>query len=265
MSMSGKRHTFCSFWYGAALSPLEQLCIESFLAHGHHFTLYAYHDVAGVPFGCQILDAGAILPESEVFYYSDEVGLGSVAAFANLFRMKLLHDRGGWWVDTDVYCLGTPIPAGDYVFAVQYDESINNGVLRFPQGHALLSEAIDRLRQLGVPVRWGQGGPELLTELLRKHGLTARALPPGSFYAIRDTGMFFDPSRADEVERLLSSSVFVHFWNQMIRQAGIDKNIPPPVGSYLWRAYRDHGITFPVGAVPYEAAAVQASFIKAIT
>ena len=30
---------------------------------------------------------------------------GSLAAFSNLFRYKLLLERGGWWVDTDVICL----------------------------------------------------------------------------------------------------------------------------------------------------------------
>jgi len=47
-----------SLWVGERLSPIEQLCVSSFLHHGHEFHLYAYGELAGVPAGAALKDAG---------------------------------------------------------------------------------------------------------------------------------------------------------------------------------------------------------------
>src|SRR4051794_2405253 len=95
------KHLFQSFWWGP-LSPYERLCLNSFIDRGHTFDLYTYDPNLAVPAGVQLLDAAAILDQSEFFVYDNEPGRGSPSAFANLFRYKLLRDKGGWWVDTDV-------------------------------------------------------------------------------------------------------------------------------------------------------------------
>src|SRR6478736_339351 len=47
---------FRSFWYRGALSPYEHLCLKSFVAKGHDFTLYSY-DKIEVPRGVRLEDA----------------------------------------------------------------------------------------------------------------------------------------------------------------------------------------------------------------
>jgi hypothetical protein len=93
-------------WIGE-LSKLERMALASFVANGHIVHLYAYDELAGVPAGVQVIDAREILPEERIFRYGPEAGAGegSLANFANLFRYKLLYERGGWWVDADVVCL----------------------------------------------------------------------------------------------------------------------------------------------------------------
>src|SRR6187549_2184730 len=97
--------TVQSLWVGEVLPPLQQLSIRSFLAHGHQYHLYAYGDLQGAPEGAVVIDAATILPAESIFYYQHGFGQGSVSAFSNLFRYKLICERGGWWVDTDVVCL----------------------------------------------------------------------------------------------------------------------------------------------------------------
>ena len=46
-----------SLWIGGRLSFLEQVCLKSFVDHGHRTILYTYGAVAGVPDGVEVLDA----------------------------------------------------------------------------------------------------------------------------------------------------------------------------------------------------------------
>ena len=89
-------------WIGAELSVMEQLSIASFLRNGHEYHLYTYAELANVPAGTVIRDANEILPAAAIFQYKDRP---SYAGFSNFFRYKLLLERGGWWVDSDLVCL----------------------------------------------------------------------------------------------------------------------------------------------------------------
>ena len=110
---------FRSFWFGGDLSPVEHLCLKSFIAHGHRFQLYAYEEVGNVPRGCELLDAATVVPRDQLFLYAHGDHAGTPAGFANLFRYTLLDRDGGWWVDTDVLCLRSKIAEPDHVFAMQ--------------------------------------------------------------------------------------------------------------------------------------------------
>src|SRR3954467_14258102 len=90
-------------WIGQ-LSPVEQLCLKSFVAKGHNVHLYTYDAIENVPQGVTLQDAAQILPPSQIFRNRRGRGKGSLAGFSDLFRYKLLLDKGGWWVDTDVFC-----------------------------------------------------------------------------------------------------------------------------------------------------------------
>ena len=100
--MKRPNHIFQSFWLGNVLSPYEKMCIRSFIDHGHTFHLYTYSSQLEVPDGVELKDAAELLDLSEYFTQNKGVGTGSHAPFSDLFRYKLLAQRGGWWVDTDV-------------------------------------------------------------------------------------------------------------------------------------------------------------------
>jgi len=52
-----------------------------------------------------VIDGNQIIPEHEAFTYKNGPGSGSYSAFSNLFRYKLLAQKGGWWIDMDMVCL----------------------------------------------------------------------------------------------------------------------------------------------------------------
>ena len=63
--------------------------------------------------------------------------IGSVAAFANLFRYCLLEKKGGWWVDADVLRLDAPLPRGELVLGKEDDVLVCNAIMKAPAGHHL--------------------------------------------------------------------------------------------------------------------------------
>ena len=120
---------------------MEQLSIASFLQNGHEYHLYVYDAVQNVPTRAVIKDANEILPASRIFQYKHQA---SYAGFANFFRYKLLLERGGWWVDTDVICLKPFDFADEYVFATETDgerEPISSGIIQAPAGSEVMAYA----------------------------------------------------------------------------------------------------------------------------
>ncbi len=131
-----------SLWIGDRLGPLEQLCIASFLEQGHPFELFVYNDVAGLPDGTQLRDAAEIMPQSDLL----RIGFGHMQSCSDLFRYKLLHERGGWWVDMDMLCV-RPLPfAHDHVYGWEDNEYVNGAALYAPRGSSLMRTAFIEAR-----------------------------------------------------------------------------------------------------------------------
>ena len=120
-------------WIGP-LTTLERMALASYVAHKHEVHLYTYAPVDAPPGVC-VLDGREILPESEIFTYAGE----SYAGFADMFRWKLLLERGGWWVDTDTICLRALNFPADYVFSSgctwpDGTNRPNNAAVKMPAG-----------------------------------------------------------------------------------------------------------------------------------
>jgi hypothetical protein len=150
---SSVRHTFQSFWHGEALSPYELFCLKSFIACGYAVDLYTYDVNLVVPAGVRVCDAAELASRDEVFVYQSEgLGKGSPSAFSNYFRYKLLAEKGGWWIDTDVVCLTDRIPVVDEFFCStgQRLHCLRDHVFRaVPSGHAAMSGTSGQARPHG--------------------------------------------------------------------------------------------------------------------
>jgi mannosyltransferase OCH1-like enzyme len=212
-------------WIGEALSNLERLSIRSFLAHGHDFHLYTYQAVDRVPPGTVMKDAREILPESRIFRYWKHP---SYAGFANFFRYKLLSERGGWWVDTDVICLRPFDFADDHVFGAEWTSdggsTPSSGFLKAPAGSDALAFAWARcLEKDPAELTWGETGPRLVAEAIRRYDLDGSVQNPDTFAPLpyQDWERVLDPLDRFEIP---STSHAIHLWNEMWRRNDRDKD-----------------------------------------
>lgn len=227
--------TFQSFWWGGGLTPYEWLCLQSFVRNGHAFNLYSFDRTLSVPSGVEVCDATEIFSEKDFFVYSEGAGHGSPAGFSDLFRYKLLVEKGGWWIDTDVVCLSAEIPAYRRFFAFEDTTLVNGAVLYFQPHDPIMVRCLQEALILGKKIRYGEVGPRLLTRVLREQGVLHLAQEAQICYPLFYTE-FIDTLRPQMLltttERL-TGSLFLHLWNEGIRRYGISKKALPPKGSLL--------------------------------
>lgn len=250
-----------TLWIGDALSRLERVCLASFVHHGHPVELYTYGEIRGVPPGVRIRDANEIVPSDKVFTYFN----GSFAGFADLFRWKLLYDRGGCWIDTDMLCIRPFAFKEDVVFGREIDLAkcvdwtAAVGVLVFPQGHEACKFMLDRCQHPHrfdmrdkprhillkayrraftrsiVPVGWGNaGGPIGFRHAIQTFNLHKYEVPSTVFYPVSGAHWRspFDQTYRDDY-LLYSSSHGVHLWNEILRKNYFDKDAPYETGSLM--------------------------------
>jgi Alpha 1,4-glycosyltransferase conserved region len=245
-TMMGRvEHRFQSFWHGGALSPYERFCLKSFVDRGHAFDLYTYDPNLAVPAGVRRCEAAELLGQEELFVYQAEgFGKGSPSAFANLFRYRLLAEKGGWWVDTDVVCLADRFAVSGEFFARQDADFVNGAILHFEPRHPVMVQCLERAVRLGRTVKWGDNGPRLLTRVLEERGLLERALPAATCYPIHfsEAVDLLRPSRTPVLAARLGASQFLHLWNAMLEHRGIRKTCLPPTGSLLRRCADQHRV-----------------------
>lgn len=229
-----------SLWIGGELSPMEQVSIASFLAHGHEYHLYSYGEVGNLPEGTVLKSAEEILPKTAIFQYRQHP---SYAGFSNFFRYRLLLRKGGWWVDTDVVCVGPFAFDAPYVFAaerIQGGEVAASAVIKAPAGSEIMAFNWHTCLSFVDPgsAAWGQFGPKLMARAISKFGLGAHL----------QAAEVFCPLAYDGWEALLSpvapgfgeQTRAIHLWNEMWRRGGRDKSAAHDPGCLYERLKRDY-------------------------
>lgn len=234
------------FWHGPPLSRFERLSIQSFLRNGHPVELHVYDAPSLVPAGTKLCDANEIIPRKRLFRHKRT---GSLGVFADWFRYKLLRERGGLWVDTDIVCLRPFDYDQPEIFAWEDGRLINNAVLGLPAGHPLAQWLVDccenpntirpyddrkaivrKLRRKYLQfnrqshVRWGESGPKALTAAAAMFGLTDRALSREHFFPVHCDHWRSLFESAPSGLPWTAASRAVHLWNNMTeRQDSFDK------------------------------------------
>lgn len=227
-----------SLWIGERLTTIEKLALNSFLRCGHEFHLYTYEDIEGIPNGVVIKDGNEILPGGEIFYQTRGAGKGSVAAFADLFRYKLIHDLGGCWVDTDFICLRPLTFDHEYVFSSEFagdgkTVKINNGVIVAPKKSPIMAYCLEKSNAINKnSIGWGDIGPKLMQEAISKFGYTKYVEPPQRFCPVAHHALAYmlvvDRSLFD-----LEGALLLHLWNEQWRRLKIDKNSAFPSNTLI--------------------------------
>jgi hypothetical protein len=253
-----------TFWHGP-LDALRLTCLRSQVAAGHKVTVYSFEPLGRLPDGVGNAEAEAILPHSfsEKLRPAEPDGSWrdwTILQFSDFFRMRLMAQRAGLWLDADVLLL-KPVeidPAKPY-FAWERPRQLGNSVLYLPADDAIVVAfqqlmAQDELtpdwlalrHRLTFMLRKLRGGsnrlsdiriaifgPAALTALARRAGELAYALPKQSFYAVHaDPKRFFEPS---DFSALIGDPEIIGLH---ISPKGRGSKRPIPGSLYAWAAER---------------------------
>ena len=208
-----------SLWIGKKISRMEIACMRSFVSLGYKYHLYTYDHIDNVPDEIKICDGNLIVNKKEIFTYNlpNEQGGNSVSAFSNLFRYKLLYEKGGWWVDTDVYLL-KKLPNYDYVLVQEDKNKIASCILKFPPKNKFNQMCYDVcVNKNSKDLVWGETGPLLVTEISKK--LKLNTLESHNFLPIKHHDVNYFMENID-----IPCSYTVHFWNEKWRRLNLCKN-----------------------------------------
>jgi len=265
--MTRMRPDVVTFWRGP-LDRLRQTCLRSQLAAGHKVTVYSFGAVPGLPAGVGQANAEAVLPYafSERLRPAQPDGSWrdwTTLQFSDFFRMRLMAQGAGLWLDADVLLL-KPLEIDPNLpfFAWERPRQLGNSVLYLPRQSSIvtafeklmqqdeltpdwlalrhrLTFALHRLRggsKRLSDIRVAIFGPAALTALARRSGELRCALPKKSFYAVHaDPDRFFSPC---DFSTLLNDPEIIGFH---ISPKGRGSQ-PPVSGSlYAWAAARFGG------------------------
>jgi hypothetical protein len=253
-----------TFWHGP-LDALRLTCLRSQVAAGHKVTLYSFDPIAALPDGVGNTEAEPILPHAFSERLRPPQPDGSwrdwtTLQFSDFFRMRLMAEGAGLWLDADVLLL-KPVeidPAQPY-FAWERPRQLGNSVLYLPPRDpivlaferlmrqdeltpdwlALRHRLTFALRQLRggsnrlSDVRLAIYGPAALTALASRAGALRYALPRQSFYAVHaEPKLFFDPS---DFSALIADPAIIGLH---ISPKGRGGERPIPGSLYQWAAKR---------------------------
>jgi hypothetical protein len=235
--------TVSLFWQGE-LSLYEVACLNSFLLQGFEVDVYAYHALA-LPDGVNWRDAREILPFELCQLYTHAARSACPVAFSDLFRYCLLSERGGLWVDGDVFCL-KPVQAfqalqsqaGNRLLLAREDAlRVNTAVMMVVGFHPLLARLYKYALEVDPQLNeWGALGPLLLTDVAQAVPQQLEVLEPASFYPIHylDATEFLLPACKERCLEKCRFSYALHIWNSLLLTYCLPKNILPPEGSFLY-------------------------------
>jgi len=251
-----------TFWHGP-LDRLRQTCLRSQVAAGHKVTVYSFGNIEGLPDGVARADAETILPYAFSQRLRPPQPDGSwrdwtTLQFSDFFRMRLMAERAGLWLDADVLLLKpVEIDLAKPYFAWERPRQIGNSVLYLPPDDPIVRAFEDLMEQDELTPNWlalrhrltfalrrlrgGSNrlsdirvaiyGPAALTALARRENELQHALPKQTFYAVHaEPKLFFEPS---DFSKYLNDPEIIGLH---ISPKGRGKEAPIPGSVYAWAA-----------------------------
>lgn len=259
-----------TLWVGDRLSWLEELCLQSFVDHGHEVILFQYDKVENVPSGVRVENASDILPSEKIIRHAKT---GSPAYHADVFRLYMLNQTECIWADTDAFCTKPwDVKATGHLHGwISEANLVNNGVLGLPKKSKTLAKMFEftsdeypippwfkeskqeELRELkekgeGVHVSllpWGVWGPNALTWFLKETGEIEHSSPGHVLYPLpfHNAGFPLNPRRRKTVENLIKKDTLsIHLWGRRFRNIAAKYNGRPERGCYISKMLKKHKV-----------------------
>src|SRR3954465_13324473 len=148
-----------TFWHGP-LEALGQPCLRSQVAAGHAVTVYSFDPIPGLPDGVTNAEAEAILPYafSEKLRPAQPDGSWrdwTTLQFSDFFRMRLMAQGAGLWLDADVLLLKpVEIDLAKPYFAWERPRQLGNSVLYLPPSDPIVRAFADLMAQEELTPDW---------------------------------------------------------------------------------------------------------------
>ena len=225
-----------SLWVGSELSELEILSIKSFQKVGHRFILYTYEKIKNIPSGTIVRDGNNIMKKKDLFKYKN-----SFLPFSDIFRYKMLYEKGGYWVDLDMIALKPLRFKEPYIFSSERTiqkgpyrnrtktEIANIGILKAPPKSAFYKELFERCiteGEKGVKenIQFMRTMRNVLNEFgFEKYVKPAKMFCPLDWWHTKDA---FMPICCKEkyavkgynIDSILNNSHTVHMWRSIMNK-----------------------------------------------
>jgi mannosyltransferase OCH1-like enzyme len=226
------------FWHGF-LNDIIKKCIKSYHEKGFECRLWSYegHEIEGI----KSFDANEIidLKGGDVIgyeYYGYKVPI--VRVISDIFRFNLLCKKGGWWFDTDSFCLKDvsefkKLKEGrDIVCAYESSDKINNDSIYLGKRirKSFYINYIDYLQSINIHDHIATG-PLALTDIIHRLNLESQVLKKETFHPIHFDEMeyFSKESNIKEGLNRIKGSYSFHLWNSHL----MNYNIKPTLINYL--------------------------------
>ena len=225
-----------SLWVGPKLSELEILSIKSFQKVGHKFILYTYEKVKGIPPGTIVKDANKIMKKKDLFRFKE-----SFLPFSDLFRYKMLYEKGGYWVDLDMIALKPLKFKETFIFSSERTiqkgpyrnrtktEIENIGILKAPKKSAFYKELFEAcLEESKKEVKENIQFMRTMRRMLEKYGYEkyikpAKMFCPLDWWHTKDA--FYPPCCKEKydvagysVDSVLKNAHTVHMWRSIMHK-----------------------------------------------
>src|SRR3954464_13676743 len=148
-----------TFWHGR-LGRWWRTCLRQQVAAGHKVTVYSFDPLPGLPDGVGNAEAEAVLP----YVFSKKLrppqadGSWSdwtILQFSDFFRMRLMAEKAGLWLDADVLLL-KPVEIDETkpYFAWERRRQLGNSVLYLPSEHSIVTAFESLLEQENLTPDW---------------------------------------------------------------------------------------------------------------
>ena len=251
-----KPNTANFFWEGV-LTDYEVASINSFVRNDFSVNLWTYsqNSFSKISTEVEIKDASEILPIDLLNKLNQNLQKANYSSFSNLFRYKLLDVYGGWWFDTDCFCQKNVkefekiIPNREYILGLERENYVGSAVMYFTDTKLLKyieDKAYELIKENNYRLKWGQIGPDLITDVVISKELIDNILDPTYFFPVppNEVQKLFNPNIEKNEENAINSSFVCHTWNEMFRKYNINKTIYPPRNSYLFNQFDINDIEY---------------------
>jgi hypothetical protein len=247
--------TTANFFWEGPISSYEITSINSFVRHGFNVNLWTYskNPKWNMFSGIEIKDANQILPIKMLTQLNQNLQKSNYSSFSNLFRYRLLEEYGGWWFDTDCICMKNVddfvnlTKERDYVLGLERKDYVGSAIMYFQDISLLMKiqeHAYKIIENNNFKLKWGQIGPDLITEIVILEGVIDNILSPSYFFPIspKKINVFFDSVLKPDDQSKLNDSFVTHTWNEMFRKYNINKTIMPPDKSFLFNEFKKNNV-----------------------